>query len=529
MTDLNPLFHACMIAGTHSGVGKTTVMFALEALARRKGLTVQPFKGGPDYIDPGFHHMASMRKCRNLDLFLLSPETVKQTFARTSQDADLALVEGMMGLFDGKNAEGEGSSAEIAKLLEIPVILVVDGSGLAGSAAAIVLGFQKLDPNVHLSGVIFNFVNHDGHFQYLKRAVESKPGVACLGFLPREKGIGIPERHLGLITAVENKSAAERISQAGALLEKHLDWEAFLRCSSLRATAGWSSGGRPLGLPVPDDRFGEESEAIQHVIPAPAEIRRGLANLCGGKAGIYQFRSIPESINRGSSPPIRHKTRRFGDDISLAMPPCNDGKVAFRIGVARDEAFSFYYEDNFDLLREAGAELCFFSPLEDRQLPENLDLLYFGGGFPELYAERLSANQAMIEGVRRFYRDRGRIYAECGGLMFLAEFFCNAQGREYALAGLVPGKIRMTERLQNFGYKELETASKTFLFDPGKKLRSHEFHYSIWDGEGKYAPVYRIGNRAEGFVSERLIASYQHLHFGSDPEILDCLKENLLK
>lgn len=461
---MNSSFRACMIAGTHSGAGKTTVMFALETLARRKGLTVQPFKGGPDYIDSGFHDMASARKCRNLDLFLLSPETVRQTFARNSQDADLALVEGMMGLFDGKNAEGEGSSAEIAKLLGIPVILVIDGSGLAGSAAAIVLGFQKLDPNIHLSGIIFNFVNQDGHFQYLKRAVESKTGVACLGFLPQEKEIGIPERHLGLTTAVESKSSAEKIAQAGALLEKHLDWEKFLTVTK---------------------------RIQKHEVRNPKQIRNS------------NFEKNNSNLDHSD--------------------------FKFYVGVARDEAFSFYYEDNFDLLREAGAELCFFSPLRDTQLPENLDLLYFGGGFPELYAERLAANQPMMESVRSFHHDGGWIYAECGGFIFLAEFFCDAQGHEYPFAGLVPGKIRMTEQLQNFGYKELETASETFLFDSGQKLRSHEFHYSVWDGEGKYTPVYRIGSRSEGFASERLIASYQHLHFGSDPEILARLSKNFSK
>ena len=445
-------WHACMIAGTHSSVGKTTIMLALESLARDKGLTAQPFKGGPDYIDPGFHHQASGRKCRNLDLFLLSPEAVKQSFAQNSQDTDLALIEGVMGLYDGKNSSGEGSSAQIAKLLGIPVVLVVDGAGLAGSAAAVVLGFQQMDKDVQLAGVIFNRVNSEGHYHYLKNAVESKTGVPCLGFLPQEKTIGIPERHLGLTTAVESEALAGKISQAGALLEKYLNWSKFLEVTAINRTA-------------------------------------------------------------------HHSPRKN----------TKENKRLFRVGTARDEAFSFYYEDNFDLLKEAGAELLFFSPLHDSKLPEDLDMLYFGGGFPELYAKRLANNQAMIESVRRFYHDRGRIYAECGGLMFLAEFFCDAEDVEYALVGLVPGKIRMAERLQNFGYKELETVSKTFLFPKGKKLRSHEFHHSIWDGEGKYAPVYRINGRAEGFAAERMIASYQHLHFGSDPEILEHLKSHLTK
>lgn len=466
-------FHACMIAGTHSGAGKTTVMFALEALARHKGLAVQPFKGGPDYIDPGFHDKATGRKCRNLDLFLLTPKTVKQSFLRNSQDADLVLIEGMMGLFDGKNAAGEGSSAEIAKLLGIPVVLVVDGSGMAGSGAAVVLGFQKMDLEIKLSGVIFNRVNSEGHFRYLKNAVESKTDVPCLGFLPKDKTIGIPERHLGLTTAVESETVSEKISLAAALIEKHLDWEKFLEVTIRNP---------------------------KHEICHPRE--------SGDQEVLKDW--IHASVG------MTQKTPRTN-------------LIKFRIGVARDEAFSFYYEDNFDLLEGAGAGLCFFSPLEDQKLPRDLDLLYFGGGFPEIYAKRLAANQAMIESVRSFYQEDGWIYAECGGLIFLAQAFCDGEGQEHALAGLVPGKIQMTERLQQFGYKELETASETFLFPKGKKIRSHEFHHSVWDGEGQHAPVYKIGARSEGFAAERLIASYQHLHFGSDPEILGHLRKNLMK
>lgn len=461
-------------------------MFAIEALARLKGLTVQPFKGGPDYIDSGYHHIASERKCRNLDLFLLSPEFVKQSFAKNSQNADLALIEGMMGLFDGKNAEGEGSSAEIAKLLKIPVVLIVDGSGLAGSAAAIVLGFQTMDPQIRLAGVIFNRVNHDNHYQYLKRAVESKTSVPCLGFLPNEKSIEIPERHLGLTTARENEATAEKILKTANLFQTHFDWETFLKVTNLTRYHEELF-----------DRHPERSEGSQGKL---RDEESNMQILCSAKQPF----------------------RIAQNDKGLKTP-------VFRIGVARDHAFSFYYEDNFDLLEETGAELCFFSPLSDQKLPEDLDMLYFGGGFPELHVKHLSANQAMIESVRAYYHAGGKIYAECGGLMFLAEFFCDAEGRKHVLTGIVPGKIHMTERLQKFGYKELETMNDTFLFPKGKKIRSHEFHYSVWDGEGKYTPAYRIGDRTEGFATDRLIASYQHLHFGSDPVILEYLKKNLTK
>ena len=201
----------------------------------------------------------------------------------------------------------------------------------------------------------------------------------------------------------------------------------------------------------------------------------------------------------------------------LSRTPAESRPVRCRIGVAFDRAFSFYYEDNFDLLRQAGAEIVFFAPLSDTRLPEGLDLLYFGGGFPELFVRELAANHAMTQAVRDYYRRGGFIYAECGGLIYLAE----------SCAGLVPGRIQMTERLQNFGYHEFETASDTFLFPKGKRLRSHEFHYSVWDGEGKVSPAYLLNGRREGFVGERILASYQHLHFGYDSGIALRLVDNL--
>lgn len=444
-------FYACMIAGTHSGAGKTTVMAALAAMARQKGLTVQPFKGGPDYIDPGYHEKASGRKCRNLDLFLLSQDYVRECWARNVQDVSLGLVEGMMGLYDGKGAAGEGSSAQIAKLLNLPVILVMDGAGLANSAAAMVLGFQKFDPETRLAGVIFNRVKHEGHFQYLKNAVESKTGIPCLGFLPPEEAVAVPERHLGLTTVVESHAVEEKIAKAAALLEKHFDWEAFLK-------------------------------AVPAARPA------------------YRAEERAQKFSR-----------------------------PFRIAVARDEAFSFYYEDNLDLLQDAGAQLLFFSPLRDSEMPE-ADLLYMGGGFPELYAARLSENRDMLFSIKNFYHNGGWIYAECGGLMYLSEAFCDATGREFPLAGLVPGKTRMTGRLQNFGYHEIAAAPPhNFLFQPGFITRAHEFHQSVWDEEGKHPAAYVLGERREGFTAPRFVATYQHLHFGAVPGIAASLIHTIEK
>ncbi|MBI3313102.1 MAG: cobyrinate a,c-diamide synthase [Candidatus Omnitrophica bacterium] len=452
----NPEFHGCVIAGTHSGAGKTTWSLALMALAKRKGLTVQPFKIGPDYIDPGFHHVVCHpRRSRNLDLFLLSENTVKQTFSDHTADADVAIVEGVMGLYDGKGATGEiGSTAQMAKLLNLPVFLVMDGSGMATSAAALVLGFQKFDSDLKLSGILINRVGSESHFNWLKRAIEEKTGIPCLGYLPKEESLAIGERHLGLVTAGEVQGKLEKTERAASLLETRFDWNRFLK--------------------------------ICHCEPA------GRSNL-----------ALKEGL-------LRRPTGAPRNDDALSG--------GARIGVAYDEAFSFYYEDNFDLLKKEGAELIFFSPLKDTSLPD-ADLLYLGGGFPEIHAETLSKNHRMLEALRNFYREGGFIYAECGGLMLLAEALINSEGEEFQMAGLIPGKVRMTGKLQNFGYHEFRTLGESFIFPKGMVLRSHEFHYSSWDEEGKVPAVYELGERREGFFDERLIASYQHLHFCFSPDI----------
>ncbi len=441
---------ACMIAGTHSSVGKTVWALTLMALARKMGLVVQPFKAGPDYIDPGFHHLlCSPRKSRNLDLHLLPLEEMQNSFTRNSQDADLSIVEGMMGLFDGKNSfRQETSSAGIAKALGLPVFLVLDGAGLATSAAAIVLGFQKFDPEMNLAGVFINRVRTESHFLWLKKAIEERTGVPCLGYLPPEESLRIPERHLGLKTALEENGIAEKIQKAVELLEPHFEWERFLQATACH-----------------------------------------------------------------SREPSARAVKSLSGNPFLSRSPI---KVC-RIAVAYDAAFSFYYEDNFDLLRQEGAEILFFSPLEDAGLPANADLLYLGGGFPEIYAARLAANSSMKQAIHDFYQGGGSIYAECGGLIYLTEGFEDSAGNFYSVTGLIPGKVRMTDRLQHFGYQEPVAIKDTFLFPKGTKLRSHEFHYSVWEHPMEVQPAYRIGGRLDGFASERLLASYQHLHFGSDP------------
>lgn len=440
-----PPFHAAVVAGTHSSVGKTTWSLGLMAYFRRKGFEVQPFKVGPDYIDPGFHHLVcSPRKSRNLDRFFLSESYLKECFGRNSLGTDLVLVEGVMGLFDGRGPlSEEGSTAEMAKLLGLPVFLVIDGAGLARSAAALVKGYQSFDPKLSLRGVLLNRVGSEGHFRWLKESIEKETGVRVLGWLPEDALVSIPERHLGLRTAAEEGAIEKKIERLAELLESRFETSQFL---------GLTRTSRPL----PEG---------------------------GGGKGKFQ------------------------------VPSC-------RIGVAYDQAFSFYYEDNFDLLREAGAELVFVSPLQDQELPGDLDALYIGGGFPELHVKELSANQSMKVSIRKFFEEGGVLYGECGGLIYLAESLVDANGEEFPLVGLIPGKIRMTGRLQHFGYHEIEALTTTFLFPAGKRLRSHEFHYSTWEAPSEdFSRSYQIADRQDGFYEDRLLASYQHLHFGQDTQL----------
>lgn len=402
---------AFVIAGTHSGVGKTTIATGLMAALARKGRSVQGWKVGPDYIDPSYHAVATGRPSRNLDTWMCSKSTVRKLFARSASDVNV--IEGVMGLFDGALG-GKGSTAEVAQTLGVPVILVVDARSMAQSAGAIVHGFATYDPRVRLAGVIFNRVASEGHFNYLKESSR----IPVLGWVERDEKIAVPERHLGLIPASEHKVDDGRLAE---VVSRHVDLEHLLRLSRVPRTE------------APDGR-------------------------------------------RAS--------------------------ISVRIGYAFDAAFNFYYADNLDLLRAAGAKLVPFSPLADASLPE-VDLLYFGGGFPEVFEERLKANTAFVESVRCW---RKPIYAECGGLMYLS------------MVGAIPGQVRMTERLQNFGYQEATALVDTFLLRAGETVRGHEFHYSTWDGPaGAYRVTKRGKERVEGYAGGNILASYIHVHFGSKP------------
>lgn len=451
--------HAILIAGTHSGCGKTTVTLGLMAALKRRGLRVAPFKVGPDFIDPGHHTRVTGVVSRNLDGWMLSREYNLSCFARNAADADIAVVEGVMGLFDGYDGKSDaGSAAQMAKWLDLPVVLVVDARSMARSAAALVQGFERFDPDLRFAGVVFNNLGSARHLQYLKEALEGNVHMPCLGGILRDTAIAIPERHLGLVTEGDHPLSDDDMAKLAALMEERIDVDKLLRENPPRP---------PLkkGGPISSSPFFK-----------------------GGSRGIF------ENV---------------------------------RIGIARDNAFCFYYEDNLDILRGFGADLVFFSPMSDGP-PGDLDGLYLGGGYPELFADRLADNARLRDWVKTKSDDGIPVYAECGGFMYLCEEIHDLSGDRHVMAGVFPFATRMLPKRKALGYREIRLTKDTFLGPAATTARGHEFHYSerIDASEG-VETVYAVADRkggstaAEGHRRNRTIGSYIHLHFGSQPALAE--------
>lgn len=463
-----------VIAGAHSGAGKTTLTAGLIAAWRRRGLVVQPFKAGPDYIDPSYHTLAAGRPCRNLDTWMLPPAAVQASFARGSRGADLAVIEGVMGLFDGFDYDGEvGSTAHLARLLAAPVVLVLNIRSLARSAAALAQGFARFDPDLPLAGFILNHAAGASHGEGVARAVTRATGLPCFGWLPRDERLSIPERHLGLAPTAEPGRWEVFIAAAADHAARYLDLDALL-------TAARS---------------------------APS-----VETLHATSLQTTHATSLLATATHATSLQAAHAT-------SLRQRPRT------RIAVARDEAFNFYYEDNLELLVEAGAELAYFSPLADAALPDGAAGLYIGGGFPELYAGRLAENAALRGELAAAIAAGLPTCAECGGLMYLTGAITDLDGRTHPMVGALPGRSVMTGRL-TLGYRQATTLADTPLARAGATLRGHEFHYSDWIGRPAGLPAaYRLSaaanqpERLEGFASPTLLASYIHLHWAANPEL----------
>jgi cobyrinic acid a,c-diamide synthase len=436
-----------VVAGVASGVGKTTVTLGLMEAYRRRGFVVQGFKVGPDFIDPGFHEIATGRGSYNLDGWMCGREHVLATVGRHAEGADLAIVEGVMGCFDGLEATSdEGSTAQIAKWLGAPVVLVVDAHAQARSAAAVVLGFERFDPALQLAAVIVNRVGGEGHARALRDAIAARCAAPLVGALAHDGELTLAERHLGLVTAGEGGFTETKRARLAEVTARAVDLDALLA----------------LAVPVP----------------------KGVDSPSSGE------------------PPVRR----------------------VRLGVAHDDAFCFYYRDNLALLRAAGADLVYWSPLTDRALPP-VDGLYLGGGYPELHGRALGDNASMREAVQAFAQSGGAVYAECGGLMYLAETLEDLDGARHPMVGLLPATVRMRPRRMTLSYTEVTVRVDSPLGVAGTVARGHEFHFSTLDPvPASVDRVYRVRRRGgadddEGYRIGNALLSYVHLHFGSNPEL----------
>lgn len=433
---------AVVIAGTSSGCGKTTVTLGVMAALRKRGVKVQPFKCGPDFIDPTLHRQITGRISRNLDVHMCGEAFVRSCFAAHAPAEGISVIEGVMGLFDG----GEGSAAHLAALLGVPVILVVDVRSAAESVAAVIKGFETLDSRIRITGVILNRVGSVRHRQMIEDAVNKYCRAEIIGVLPRENEISLPSRHLGLHMGPEVDLNRQQLA---ALIEEHLDLDKLWKLA------------------------------------------------CTAKSGIDKPKNM-----------VGH--------------PCR--KPVVRLGLARDEAFCFYYQDNLDMLTRAGAEIVEFSLLHDSRLPPALDGLYLGGGYPELHARKLAANRCMREEIKKFSESGKPVYGECGGFMYLCSSIIDDKGREYPMAGIYPVRAIMATRLRRLGYRQVEIRCETLFGQAGTNCYGHEFHYS--EIEPMPASIERAwildDGRDEGYRIRNTLAGYVHLHWGRTPEVIDC-------
>jgi len=442
-----------VVAGERSGVGKTTVTLALLASLSRRGLQPQSFKVGPDYIDPMFHQRVTGKPCYNLDVVLTSEPYIQQCFLRHAQESHYALIEGVMGLFDGATGRKDwASTAHIARLLTLPVLLVLDCSRLSRSVAAIAHGYQSFDPQVKIAGLVLNRVGSDRHRELLKDALEPL-GLPVLGVLRRQDSISIPDRHLGLVPTGELPHLGPLLEQLAHVGDTCFDWPRLLPL--LRTQTSTSLKCPPL------------------------------------------------------SPLVR------GHRATQKIP----------IAVAWDQAFNFYYADNLKLLQHLGAELVFWSPLNDAALPEGVQGLYFGGGFPEQFAQALAENQSARDAVRIAIQKGIPTYAECGGLMYLCQQLGDFTGKIFPMVNILPTSTVMADRL-TLGYRQATTLRDSPLLPAGTRVWGHEFHRSCLTSE-PVAPLWRTRNfdadptagTVEGWQLHQLHASYVHLHWGDRLEI----------
>ena len=449
---------AFIIAATKSGGGKTTLTLGIMAALVKRGLRIQPYKCGPDFIDPSLHRTVTDRDSYNLDLKMMGELCCRETFTAKAEHADVLVIEGVMGLFDG----GEASTAALARCLQVPVFLIIDAQSSAESCAAVLKGFEEFDADLDIAGVIINRIGSPRHRELVDAALTTHCRSRVIGYVKRDEHFVIPHRHLGLHMGEEEPLDRRAMQELAQAVEEQIDLELMLELCRCEPKA---------------------------------------ASLCS---------------------PLRR------DD---SLP----GKV-LRLGIALDEAFCFYYPQNFELFRQAGFELVEFSPVHDRKIPESLAMVYFGGGYPENFASALEANRDMRNSIRELFLQGVPIYGECGGFMYLCDSLTDMDGITYHMVGIFPFKTKMNRRLRRLGYRRIKLTRDCLLGREGAELHGHEFHYSDISGdnytcnnESLTRKLYELDNNSyEGYSVGSAVGSYVHLHFGRTPATLRRLYAQLL-
>lgn len=438
-----------VIAGTGSGVGKTTISLGIMKALVNRGKSVQPFKVGPDYIDPSYHKYVTGRPSRNLDSYMLDEDQVKYVYRQASKSTDISIIEGVMGLYDGLGIDiNKHSTSQIAKTLKAPLILVLDAKAMGASAAAMVLGYKQLDKNVDIVGVIANNVRTKRHYEIVKASIEKYCSLEVLGYLPPDDEISLESRQLGLVPSQEMENLDKKIDRIGQLVEEYVDVDRIIELS--------------------------ESEAV---------------------------------------------TSSFELSMFVEDPDVLDLARDKRMAVAYDKAFNFYYPSNIELLKSIGVQLKFFSPLEDESVPD-ADIIYIGGGFPEVFAGQLEANKSMRESIYRAYEANKPIYAECGGLMYLGEDLLDLEGNSFQMVGAIKGHSKMEKSLKRFGYCQATAKEDNLIAYKGQQICGHEFHHSSFHSDldtafdiEKIVNGQLIDKWEGGYFSKNTLASYLHIHF----------------
>ncbi len=431
-------YNKFLIAAANSGAGKTTLTLGLIRALKRKGKKVQPFKCGPDYIDTKLHELASGEKAVNLDLYLSSQNHVKSLFQDYSARADVSVVEGVMGLFDGYD-KMKGSASQVAEAIDSPIVLVVNAKATAYSVAALLYGFKNFYKSVNVVGAVFNFVGSASHYQFLKQACEDV-GVTPLGYLPKNEDLVIPSRHLGLMT--------------------------------------------------------DNMEALQHTIDSVADEIEKTVDI----DKLLEITTCTENLIQQEEAP---RTSNL------------------KIAVARDEAFNFMYEANISALKQLG-DVCFFSPIHDDELPSNCDLVYLPGGYPELYVKELSLNTSMKDSIKAYVESNGKLFAECGGMMYMSSSIQISEYDTYEMVGVFKQVASMVPMKLKLGYRYFTTQS-------GDVMKGHEFHYSHIESDLP-STVQQFGAKKQEVDTKLLryknaIAGYTHLYWGETNNLLNLFKD----